>query len=185
MNTFESLVLLPALSGTALAAEPSGIHASMPKEATVSTRLEIAAALRTPTCGDTSVASLPKGSYVSQNNIIAYPSAEEASTSATWAYELQVMTTLLNLSVTDNLDSTQYKRVDGKNPNRFIEPGTTFVFTGEHQLHAQQATVNGRSVWLADELPAACFGSTVPENETPSVEKVCFVPLTTDTAVSQ
>lgn len=185
MNTFETALFLTVLSGSALAAEPSGIHASMPKEATVSTRLEIAAALRTPTCGDTSVASLPKGSYVSQNNVIAYPSAEEASSAATWDYELQVMTTLLNLSVTDDLDSASYKKIDSKNTDRFIEPGTSFVFTGDHRLHAHQATVNGRTVWLADELPSSCFGTTMPEAETPNSDKICFVPLTTDTAASQ
>lgn len=185
MNTLETALLLTALSGTALAAEPSGIRASMPKEATLSTRLEIAATLRTSTCGDTSVASLPQGAYVSQNNVIAYPSAEEASNSATWNYELQVMTTLLNLAVTDNLDSATYKKIDSKDPGRFIEAGTRFVFTGEHQLHANQAVVNGRNVWLTDELPAACFGTTMPEAETPDFEKICFVPLTTDTAASQ
>lgn len=185
-NPFKTLGLL-ALTDVALAANPClSPTAAMPPEASTETRVLVALALRTPSCGEPLVDSLSNGDTVSQSTVIAYPTAEEASAARSWTHELEIINTLLALATrgeAPSMDSVQYQAIDGNDPHRFLEPGTNFVLTDDHQLNARRATVDGRDVWLADSLPAACFASTPPRGD--SMEKICFVPLTTDTAASR
>lgn len=189
------LLLCAVANGVAEAAPPAApsVHAQMPAGVSDAIKMQIALSLDTPSCAGGSVRDLPAGTYYGKEFVIAYPSAAEAADSASWSYELQVMSRLLELvdgKDSDSgvsMDDPAYKSIDTKSPDRFIDPGVTFVFSGEEVAGARKASVNGRSVWLADDLPASCFSTTKPAHfQEGDFVKICFVPLTsTGTAGSK
>ena len=194
MNRPQILLFSALTACAAEAATPATapVQAQMPTDVSTGIKMRIALSLDTPTCADHAVGGLPAGTYYGKDYVIAYPSAEEASSSATWSDELRIMASLLKLVDTADgyqapcLNDAVYKSIDKRSTDRFIEPGATFVLSDEHSLSARRARVDGHNVWLAKGLPASCFSSTMPGPfEEGDFVKTCFVPLVfTDTAGS-
>ncbi len=151
-------------------------------------RAQVALALKTLRGQEPTVETLPAGTYRGQVFVLAHTSAQEASSPATWQYELDVAERLLeNPPVLDELDcpdDAAYRKIDSKPLERFLEPGSTFQITGARGAGGEVQVYLVRAegpiltqLWLNANLPASCFATSWKEPSREVSPPICFVPL--------